>query len=894
MQKGPFNLEIAVAAWRAFQAQRRVYLPEDLDELESHLREHTHRLTQQGMEGRAAFNEALQSIGDFDAEEYGKIYWSKLKRRRQLMHELVWRLSMFKNYSKVAFRALKKQKGYAFINIFGLAAGLACFILMTLFVQHEFSYDRFYSNADRIYRIVIREPGSNYLDSDTWASTPAPLASALVEEYPEVVAATTIDDFDDNRTFLSLDEQHFWEEGLWADAGFFDVFDLPLISGSPQEALAHPNSLVLSESLAKRIFDVADPIGKTLQLQNEAIYQVTGVMSDVPSNSSYQYTFIASVQSQPYYTLNLDRNNFDNTSWQTFITLSENAQARQFEGKIAALFAKHLPPAHGDHPPNEYLLQALTDVHLFSDFNGEIASTGNHITVYLFLAIAFLILILACINYVNLAIARSIKRAREVGMRKVVGAGRGQLVAQFLGEAALLTSLALVLALGLVHLFLPAFAELVERPLEMSYLNNGLLIPGLLLLIALVGLMAGSYPAFFMASLRPHRVLKGAQSQGSSRLSFQRLLIVGQYAVSIALVACGFTIYQQLQFIQNKDLGFDREQVVTIPVYDGALRNGYEALRKEWLNNSQIASLTYSGKLPTNINSQTTITGWEGSTADDRLAIYENRVHYDFLDLYDIELLAGRAFSENIASDAENGCLINRTTALTLGWTPEEAVGEYFFHGDLERQIIGVFEDFHMHSMHMSIQPLMLRIDPVENTRYGFISVKSHAGYMPDVIATLRTGIERYTPYPFEYQFLDDRFDRLYKEDRQTGQTLGFFFVLALLIASLGLFGLAAYAAEQRTKEIGIRKALGASAGSIVVMLTKDFTRLVLVAAVLATPIAYFAMQHWLESFAYHIKLGPGVFLITGILTVLVALLTVSYQAVRAAVADPVKSIRHE
>lgn len=796
---------------------------------------------------------------------------------------------MIRNYFIITVRSIRKQKLYASINIGGLAVGLACFILILLFVQYELSYDRFYENADHMYRMVKRYPGDTFHGMDSYAVTPGQLAAALIDDYPEVKAATTLVG---QSALLSLDEENFYEKGLWADPHFFKVFSFSLLQGNVKTALAQPNSIVLAESLSQKIFKDKNPLGETLLFGKSNLYKVTGIMPDVPDNSSLKYSFVTSILSQADYQGNLTRNTW-NSNFYTFFVLADGADAARFQAKMPAFLEKYLTTADGENPSSrvQYLIQPLTDMHLRSHFNFDIAFTGDIKYVYLFGAIAFVILLLACINYTNLAIARSIKRAREVGMRKVIGAKRGQLITQFLGESLLMTLLALVLALVLVQLVLPFFGHLMERPIELDYLKNGLLLPGLLMLVVLVGLFSGSYPAFFMSSLKPLLVLKGKVDGRPDKLRIQRWLMVGQYTVSIALVAVSLIIYKQLQYIQYKDLGYNREHIVTIRVNDGALQQNYQVIKNDWLGNPSILAVSASGSLPTYIESNNGITGWEGSSPNDHLDFYVAYADDDFLDVFGIQLAAGRNFSQSFAADTPDAALINETAARTFGWTAEEAVGKHFVHNHQELTIVGVVKDFHMHSMHMAIEPLVFRL---QSGWIGYISVKVLPDHLPETIASLEKTVKQFSSYPFEYQFLDDQFDQIYKQEIRLGEIFGFFTLLALAIASLGLFGLAAFSAEQRTKEIGIRKVLGASVQNIVTLLANNFLSMVVLSFLLATPIAWYAADRWLQDFAYRINLQWWVFALAGGLALISAWFTISYQSIRVARTNPVDSLRNE
>lgn len=796
--------------------------------------------------------------------------------------------AMLKNYFIIAIRNLRKQKLYSFINIGGLAVGLASFLLIMVFVQHELSYDNFYKNADRIHRIVQRQTGNDYLGTDYFAVTPAPLAAVLLDEFSEITNATIVND---QMSLLQLDDQSYWEKGIWADAHFFEVFDFPLLQGNIEIVLAQPYSIVLTSSLAHKIFGEENPLGKTLLFQNEDTYTVTGIMPDLPDNSSLQYEFITTIQSESHFAEQLKQQRWGSNSYYVFFTLAEGINPQQLQTKLALSGIPQKFQTDNSYPfHDEYYVHALSDLHLQSGINFDIGLKGDKKYIYLFSIIAVLILLLACINYMNLAVARSIKRAREVGLRKVIGAARLQLMFQFLGESILIAFLALLLALALVQVLEPFFSQLVERSITLDFLGNSILLPGLIVLMIAVGIFSGSYPAIFMSRLEPVKVLKGKVDGRTSNVRVQRLLIIGQYAVSIALVMSSLVIYYQLQYMQQKELGYEKEHVVTVGVRDHSLLQNYDVIRNEWLSNSNILAMTASNSLPTNVGSSTIINDEDGSGKEDDLAIYEWRVNYDFLKVFGIELVAGRTFSPEIASDVEEGYIINETAAHALGWTPEEAIGKQFTHNGTET-VIGVVKDFHMHSMHIAIQPLMIHYG---TSWLSNISLKVSPDDLPETITMLEKTVKRFSPYPFDYKFLDEHFDQLYKADVRLGETFGFFTILALLIASLGLFGLAAFTAEQRTKEIGIRKVLGASVRNIVTLLSTDFLRLVALSFLLATPIAWFAMHQWLQDFAYRIDIQWWMFALAGIMAIVIAGFTISYQSIRAAIADPVDSLRNE
>jgi putative ABC transport system permease protein len=793
---------------------------------------------------------------------------------------------MYRNYFKITLRNLVKHKLYSAINIGGLAAGLSCFIIIVLYVQHEFSFDRFYNNADRIYRVYQKQSGNVFLGSDYFAVTPSQLASVMEEEFPEVVAATSVED---QTALLSTSKNSFWEKGMGGDHHFFDVFTIPFLEGNSKHALKDPKSIVLTKSLAKKIFPSDDALGQSLKYQNEASYLVTGIIDDPPSNSSFQYSYIINIHSNYWYGENMKRPKWNNNNIHTFFLLAEGASEEKITSQFPALLKMyHDPVDYADYPfKDEYQIQPLPSMYMSSGINFDIGLKGSERYVYLFSVVALIVLLLACVNYMNLAVARSINRAREVGLRKVIGAVRIQLVWQFLGESVLIAFLSLCLAISFTHLLLPVFGNVMERPIEFDIFSNTWLLPGLLLLVIGVGIISGSYPAVFMSGLRPVEVLKGkiAGKLSSSRL--QRGLIVIQYAASIALVIGSTVIYQQLQYMKQKELGFNKSGVIVLPVHDNTLPFGN--LRNEWLQYPGIEGVTMSTQLPINITSSHLINDESNADKKDDLAIYECRTDADFLEVFDIEILAGRNLTM-IKSDSAEAYLINETAARALGWTPDEAIGKRVVDDGM-KTIVGVIKDFHMHSMHLPIAPLLLRV----STGWSrFISVRIQSGKEQECIAMIERSFKKHSPWPFEYQFLDEEFNRLYHSEKKLGEIFGVFTFVSIMIASLGLFGLAAFMTGQRTKEIGIRKVLGASAQQISFLLSKDFLILVGIAFLLAIPLGWFGMNTWLQDFAYRINIEWWVFAIAGLMALAIAKLTISYQSIRASMVNPVESLKEQ
>lgn len=882
-----FDLEKALAAWRQQHQKRRVFSADDMDELEQHVRDQIHALKTEGSTAKDAFEQTIAEMGGWDEaeEEYRKVFWSKARKDHRISEELSWRLTMLRSYMRVAFRSMKKQKVYTSINILGLTAGFTCFILMLLFVAHEFSYDQFHENGDNIYRVVVREPGEKHINTDIWAVTPAPLASAIQNEVAGINIASSIDDFNSDKALLSSGSANYWEQGFWGDAQFLNIFSFPLVQGNPQTALQDPNTILLTESLAQKIFSDGNVIGNTLTIDNEEVYTVTGILADVPANSSFKFSFVASLQSQEQYARSIRGDIWFNSSWQTFFSVEESADLAAIESGIANVFAKHTTP---ENIPAEITLQNLNDIHLRSDFNGEKAFTGDINRVYIFLAIGILVLLLACVNYINLAIAQSMRRIQEVGLRKVVGAGKYQLLTQFLGESTLTAGIALLFGTVLSLLLLPTFSEIVQRSIAFNLLNLQVWLPAMLGLTLLVGLVSGGYPAFYLASQQPNIIIKSKGGMlGGSML--QRVLIVSQYTATIVLLVCGWIIYQQLQYMRTANPGYATEQVISIPDYDGNLHAKLDVIRANWTSHPEVENVTFTRHLPTRINSSTFIADWDGSNSKDRLLIYETVVGPGFMDVFGLPLLAGRQLEMETPSTDQY--LLNEAAANALGWTAEEAIGKAFMHNSVQRTVIGVMQDFHIHSMHTAIQPMMIR--PAE-TQSGYIAVRVRTDGLKAILPQLRQTVAELTTYPFEYKFLDAQVDALYQEEEQLATLVGYFTIIALLLSSMGLFGLAAFTVEQRTKEIGIRKVLGATSTSIVYMIAREFAVLVIIATVLAIPVGFFTMRHWLEGFAYHINFGPQVFIVTALVTLTIALCAVSYQSIKATLTNPVNSLRFQ
>ena len=800
--------------------------------------------------------------------------------------DAVWSLSMIKNYLKITLRNIRKHKGYSLINISGLVLGLASFILVSLYVQYEFSYDKYHERFDRIYRVINYQPEKNYMNSDYFAWTQGPLAPALMEDYPEVESAVRVNNF--NNILIGHAEDTFLiDEIYFTDPEIFDIFSLDFLLGDPATALDNPDSIVLSSTLARKIFGSRNPMGEILTYGSTRNLAVTGIMKDMPSNSHFRMECI--VPFSVY--LELREMNAENWTpgWYcyTYCLLEEGASPGVLEDKLTALSAEVFKI---NKIESRLVLQPIGEIHLHSDINGEISANGSFKYVILFSSIAFLILIIACMNYMNLGTARSAQRGREVGMRKVVGAKKNQLVKQFLGESMVLTLISFILSLAVVAVVLPAFNAFFERAITFDLLDGLKFSWILAALILFTGIVSGGYPAFLISSFNPINAIRGNLSPGHRGTALRSILVVFQFSISIALIISTLVVKSQLSFIQETDVGYSRDRIVVLRLKDRQLWRNKEAVKQELLKNPQITAVSGSNYLPNHITSFNRFPRPDGSE-ESLLTIYTAYVDYDFLDLFNIELDQGRNFSRDYSTDIRGAVLLNQAAFRALGW--ERLGGQRLRHrGTTNPEIIGIMKDFNFQSLHNEISPLCLYLDP--GVPY-ILSVKIRGNRIPETLKYIQTSLEAVSDdYPFEYQFFDDAFNGLYRTEQKLGNLFVVCAGLAVFLACLGLLGLVAFTAEQRTKEIGIRKVMGASVSSIIGLLSRQFLRWVLLANILSWPVAYYVMYNWLENFAYRVNMGIVVFVFSSLITLLIAFLTLSIQSIKAATADPVDSLRYE
>jgi putative ABC transport system permease protein len=800
---------------------------------------------------------------------------------------------MFRNYLKVAVRNIKRHAGYSMINVVGLAIGMTCCILILLWVQDELSYDRYHENADRIYRLCIDANLGTQLRAPV---TMAPAAPAMISEFPEVVNAARM--VRPERVAVKYEDRTFREENVgYADNSVFDIFTFPFISGDPQTALSTPYSVVITEEMAQKYFGDQEPVGKILRLDDEADFTVTAVVKNVPSNSHFSFNMLRSFET-------LYRENpqlmeaWITARFYTYLLLAENSDHKKLEEKFAAFVDRHM----GDFLSAvggtvKLFLQPLTRIHLYSDFERDLSAAGDITYVYLFSGIALFVLLIACFNFVNLATARSATRAREVGMRKTLGAGRGKLIGQFLGESVIYSFISIVLAFILLELALPLFNSLAQRELSLNYLQNPWLIPGLVGLALAVGLLAGCYPAFFLSSFKPVRVLKGTWSTTASGSGFRRALVVAQFVISIALIIGTITIYNQIDFMKNKKLGFDKEHVLIIPGMNQATRQSYLSIRDQLMSIPGVRAVGASSLVPGRGLTKSLFLP-EGFSDNQPQTMDFLIVDPDYFPTMGIKIAKGRNFSADLATDSTESAIINETAARRFGW--DNPIGKTFrlltppgAGGETQTfNVVGVVKDFHLQSLHQKIEPQIIFYDL---SGLNNISVRIAPENVTHTMDLLKKEWQKINPQrPFDYFFMDESFDSQYRAEERLGTITLYFGLLAILIGCLGLFGMSSYTVEQRTKEIGVRKVLGATVAGIVLLLSKEFTRWVLVANVIAWPAAYLLADRWLGNFAYRIGISWTTFVLAGFLALLIALITVSFQAVKAALANPVETLRYE
>jgi putative ABC transport system permease protein len=834
------------------------------------------------------FKEIFQQAGYEKARFW---YWAQVLRSipAYLKISIIWRLIMFRNYLKTAIRNIRRHKGFSFINISGIAVGMTCCILILLYVHYELSYDRYHSNADQKYRIVMDIRTQTGIRQ--FASVSPRVAPALMEDYPQVESAARI--FPAGSWIVKREDISFYEtRTMFADQELFDIFTIPFFHGNPQNALTRPGTIVISNRMAQKYFGTESPLGKTLSI-NRRDYEITGVMADSPQNTHLKYDLIASIKTferAPF------MNNWHVTMVYTYIKLKPSVDAEDFSQRISRMADKYV----GEILTNKgmsyhYFMQPLTSIHLNSHRRFEIESSGNPVYLYIFSAVGLFILLIACLNFINLTTTRSVRRACEVGVRKAVGANRRQLISQFLGESLLTALVALIISIGLARLAIPLLNKLTGTLIAFSVLSNPIVLIGLIGMLTLVGLAAGVYPAFVLSSLSPVASLKGALRRGSRNSLMRSVLVVVQFSISIFLVIGTLVVYRQLNFMKNQHLGFDKEQKLIIPLRGGiSIKENYETVKDNFSKQSSVTGVAFSSNVPGR-GMPTYSIKLVGEIEDKNQAMNHMYCDYDFIIDYKIDIIAGRGFKKDLSTDIAGAFLINKAALKAFGWsTAEEAIGKRLETGNGGRvnPIIGVTRDFHYRGLQRKVEPLVIEFLPEQ---FHYISISLNTENLDKQLALVENQWKELFPAnPYESFFLDKDFERLYRSEGQVGLISGVFMFLGIFIACLGLLGLVSFTTEQRTKEIGIRKVLGASVSNVAIFLSWDLTKWVLLANIAAWPIAYFFMNKWLHNFAYRTQLGIWIFIASGATAMFIALATVSTMAIKAASANPVDSLRYE
>ena len=831
-------------------------------------------------------NDYRSVAGDFE-----EIYWSIVRQQslwsarlwlflelmsslpRLLKTTLYWNVVMFANYVKIAIRNMRRHKGFTLINISGLALGFACSVLITLFVVYELSYDRFNENADRIYRIV--KPG------DT--TTPPALARALQRDLPEVEAATGFANLR-IQPVRYQDRVSYESPVRSVTHECFEIFSFPLLKGDSANVLKEPNTVVITQSMAKRLFGDEDPLQKVITIGDDD-YRIDGVMEDVPENAHFSFACLVSNNSFDWYNTEIWGSNW----MATYVLLRDPQKVDLFESKLPGIMSKYITGPN-NYSDDKFLIQPLTSIHLKSDLRFELEPNGNFGNVIIFSTAALLMIIIACINFTNLTTAKSMVRAKEIGIRRTLGSTRKQLIRQFLGESVLMSLLSLAVGLILAYESLPVFYSLIGRRISLEVINLWMAIPLLVFLSIMVGLLAGTYPALYLSSSRPVWAIKGTLASGKTSSVFRNGMVVFQFVASIILMIGTLTVYRQLDFIQNRNLGFEKDQVLVLQNLKPDLLKS-ESLKQKLLQHENIISVSSSGNLPGEEPGRQ----WLNAEGGERVLLSAYYCDYDHLQTLQLKMAEGRFFSNEFGTDMA-GIILNEAAVKELNI--ENPVGKhviYHSNGPEPKTIIGVVQDFHFLSLHQQIQPLGMLYGINKGWGVNHISVRLKTHDVAGTTQYIKEAWESVNPgLPFAFTFLDEDYDGLYANEQATGNTALVFCILTVVVCCLGLYGLSTYVIERRVKEIGIRKIVGASVKDIVWLLSRSFLRWVVLAFVLAVPLAWIFTERWLENFAYRIDVEVWVFLVTGAAALGIAFATVGFQSIKAALANPVKTLKYE
>jgi putative ABC transport system permease protein len=802
---------------------------------------------------------------------------------------------MLRNYFTIALRNILKDKFYSIINVFGLMLGVASCLYIAIYIQDELSFDRFNSKAERIYRIneFILTEGSGERSS----SAPFPTGPTLAEDFPALVE-TQVRFFDFQSPTLLITERDSKKEFnepnvLFVDSTFFQIFDYQVIKGDKAKALQQPNSILLTESAAKRYFGNEDPMGKVLQIEGRQDLVVTGVMPDAPRNAHFTFDFLISFSTlRNFFGGQYPTTWYWNPCW-TYIVLKEGVRPEDIENQFPPFIQKYFPEFIRNEA--KMALQPLTDIHLTSDLEFEMQANSSKENIYVFTIIGAIILFIASMNFMNLSTARSAKRAKEVGLRKTLGSQRRQLVTQFLLESLIISFVAILLAVGVAAIGLPFFNALAEKAIGYQILTHPSIIATLFIIFVVVGIGSGLYPALVLSSFVPIKVLKDSTAKGGRGAILRKSLVVVQFALSIIMIISTVIAINQLDFLRKSDTGFDKEQILYISALRTPITRSYHEFKKEIEQRTDVESMT--GILDV-LGSKHQGDNFRFEGMDKSKLFSVMWVNHDFFKTFSLDIIEGRSYQENMTTDDSLSLIVNESLAKNLGWTPEQAVGKTFDYNQFHGQIVGVVEDFNFVSKHKQIEPLVLQLrsNPQHfNFSLKYVAIKLKSNDLPSTVAAIEEKWKALAPgRPFDYFFLDQELDKLYKDEEKLGMVAGIFSVLAVIVACLGLFALASFMAEERKKEIGIRKVMGGSVRQIVMLLSTDFSKLIGIAFIIACPIAWYALKAWLDNFAFHVEIDVIVFGLVGLITLMIALMTISYRALQAAYSNPVNTLRHE
>jgi ABC-type antimicrobial peptide transport system permease subunit len=838
---------------------------------------------------REEYLEVYQSSGPFRANLW---YWMQIAKSipSYIRNRSHWSIVMIHNYLKIALRNIKRHKGYTFINIFGLAIGIASCILILLWVSDELSFDRFHVNIHHLFR-VTRSESTPDGSLNHFASTPSPLAPSLKESYPEIIESTRFYNISQlkGRILLEANHQKYYESDYcFADPSFFSMFTFYFVQGDPQSALRLPNSVVLTQEMAIKYFGADNPIGKTVSMNNGDAYTISGVIKNVPGNSHLKFDFISPIE--PLFDRYAWMRRWNIPHFYTYVLLDERADVRELNEKIQ----DHLKQSNPDffkQSNNHYFLQPVKDIHLHSNLQSDMrgSSTSQSRYIIVFSAIAVVVLIIASINFINLTTSHSSNRAKEIGVRKVNGAARKDIAQQFFCESLVMSLISLGLALFLAIISLPAFNELSGKKIDAAMMLNAHILCGIAGIALITGFVSGIYPALFLSSFQPVAVLKGLKFHIMKNKDVRHILVIVQFSISLILIIGTVVVYSQMTYIQNRNLGFNKECLISF-TKQGRLTDQYDAFKDSLLKKNNILGVTTSSDLPTMTRHYTMVGGWEGSSPEDGMLMNYFSVDEDYLETFGIEMAEGRFFSKEFSTDASEGFVLNEEAIKRMN--VQDPIGKRFSFYGREGRIIGVIKNFHFESLHHAIEPLILWINP-RSDQHIFVRIEYEN--IAENIRFIEEAHSRFNPeYPFNFKFLDMEIDKLYRKEIRTKRILQIFAGFAIFISCIGLYGLVSYAAQRRTKEIGIRKVLGASVLKIYIMLSREFVRWVILANFIAWPGAYYFMNKWLQNFAFRISLSVWFFILPGFMALVIALLTVSYQSVKAATANPVESLRYE